>query len=74
MILLSRKTEALSHVSFVNASRIAHSLILCKSVRFVAGMIIALPITTVIISYYKRYVLQEEEAPAETDREEKPQE
>lgn len=30
----------------------------------IAGMIIALPLTTVIISYYKRYVLKEEPQPA----------
>ena len=35
------------------------------------GLIIALPLTTLIISYYKRFVLQEEGLPLQTKHDSK---
>ena len=61
-------------VTGLNPAVILLSLSIWGSLLGFVGLIVALPLTTLILSYYKRYVLQEEEAPAETDREEKPQE
>ena len=58
----------MGNVIGMNPAVMLLSLSIWGSLLGVAGMIIALPITTVIISYYKRYVLGEIPEPAVTEQ------
>ena len=49
----------------LNPAVILLSLSVWGSLLGIVGMIIALPITTLLISYYKRFVLNKEELPIE---------
>ena len=51
----------MGHVTGLNAAIILLSLSIWGSLLGFVGLIIALPATTLIVSYYKRYVLQEPE-------------
>jgi predicted PurR-regulated permease PerM len=48
-------------VTGLNAAVILLSLSIWGTLLGFIGLIIALPITTLLVSYYKRYVLEEEE-------------
>ena len=49
----------------LNPAVILLSLSIWGSLLGIVGMIIALPITTLLISYYKRFILNKEELPIE---------
>lgn len=53
--------KVMGHVTGLHAAIILFSLSVWGSLLGFIGLIIALPLTTLIISYYKRYVLEEEE-------------
>ena len=61
----------MGNVIGMNPAVMLLSLSIWGSLVGVAGMIIALPITTVIISYYKRYVLHEAEGQSVTEEDHK---
>ena len=61
----------MGNVIGMNPAVMLLSLSIWGSLLGVAGMIIALPITTVIISYYKRYVLHEAEGQSVTEKDHK---
>ena len=61
----------MGNVIGMNPAVMLLSLSIWGSLLGVAGMIIALPITTVIISYYKRYVLHEAEGQSVTEEDHK---
>jgi predicted PurR-regulated permease PerM len=54
-------------VTGLHPALILLSLSIWGSLMGIIGLIIALPLTTLVISYYKRYVLKEEETPPEID-------
>ena len=56
-------------VTGLNPAVILLSLSIWGSLLGFVGLIIALPLTTLIVSYYKRYVLEEETAPASQNEE-----
>ena len=51
--------KIMGNVTGLNAAVILLSLSVCGSLLGFIGLIIALPLTTLLISYYKRYVLEE---------------
>lgn len=53
--------KVMGHVTGLNAAVILLSLSIWGSLLGFIGLIIALPLTTLLISYYKRYVLKENE-------------
>jgi predicted PurR-regulated permease PerM len=55
-------------VTGLNAAVILLSLSIWGSLLGFIGLIIALPLTTLIVSYYKRYVLEEEEKEDEASK------
>lgn len=57
-------------VTGLNAAVILLSLSIWGSLLGFVGLIVALPLTTLIISYYKRYVLEETEEKVETEQKE----
>ena len=56
-------------VTGLNAAVILLSLSIWGTLLGFIGLIIALPITTLLVSYYKRYVLEEEEEEEEVTKE-----
>lgn len=56
-------------VTGLNPAVILLSLSIWGSLLGFVGLIIALPLTTLILSYYKRYVLEEEDTPAAQEEE-----
>ncbi|MBQ4380644.1 MAG: AI-2E family transporter, partial [Bacteroidaceae bacterium] len=50
--------KVMGHVTGLNAAVILLSLSIWGSLLGFIGLIIALPLTTILISYYKRYVLE----------------
>ena len=57
-------------VTGLNAAVILLSLSVWGSLLGFVGLIVALPLTTLIVSYYKRYVLEETEEKVETEQKE----
>ena len=57
-------------VTGLNAAVILLSLSIWGSLLGFVGLIVALPLTTLIVSYYKRYVLEETEEKVETEQKE----
>jgi predicted PurR-regulated permease PerM len=53
--------KIMGHVTGLNAAVILLSLSVWGSLLGLVGLIIALPLTTILISYYKRYILDKEE-------------
>ena len=53
--------KVMGHVTGLNAAVILLSLSIWGTLLGFIGLIIALPLTTLLISYYKRYVLKENE-------------
>ena len=50
----------MGHVTGLNAAIILLSLSIWGSLLGMLGMIIALPLTTLLLSYYQRYIIQRE--------------
>ncbi len=66
--------KIMGKVTGLHPALILLSLSIWGSLMGIIGLIIALPLTTLVISYYKRYVLKEEETPPEIDNAEIKQE
>lgn len=59
--------KIMGKVTGLHPALILLSLSIWGSLMGIIGLIIALPLTTLVISYYKRYVLKEEETPPQID-------